>query len=315
MNHLQANTSKKIPLILLGGSDEKAGPVPADLNEGDMLRGNKGLMQLPNGKTLADELVTRFRTSGCFQEPVLIGPAEEYENKISCEIENSHGDLSMTLSHVNSLIRERYSNETSLAICATDILPTVDEIQKIMRESYQPNCESAFWCQLIRSEPDEMGASSWKPNYLFKTEQDSQPVIFYPGHLVIIDPKAIRIKMMIHLLKIAYQHRNIELSKRPRSLLFAGLWELIREDFQNLFRCQLPVLSWSIPYHALTGYRRFRKKELTIPELGNIVAHMFLHRKELHERKQPAVFSVSDIRSFAKDIDTKAEWEEIAHRI
>src|SRR5437870_5269488 len=64
----------RLPLIILAGSDRQAGPVPAGLHPEQLLRGCKGAHRLPSGRPLIAELVDRYRHSGRFSEPIVIGP-------------------------------------------------------------------------------------------------------------------------------------------------------------------------------------------------------------------------------------------------
>lgn len=85
------------------------------------------------------------------------------------------------------------------------------------------------------------------------------------------------------------------------------------EDLRNLFRLQWPILTISIPYHASTAFFKYRRGTGTVADFERVVARGFLHRRHLHDAQdRPVVFSVSPIAAFAKDLDTIAEFTEVA---
>jgi len=76
----------RLPIIVLASSDSRPGAVPDGMHRDKMLSGPKGTIQLQNGRCLAAELVDRIRSSGCFAEPILLGPKQWYDGKVDCEI-------------------------------------------------------------------------------------------------------------------------------------------------------------------------------------------------------------------------------------
>src|SRR5947208_9184596 len=87
----------RLPLIILAGSDRQAGPVPAGLRPEQVLRGCKGAHRLPSGRPLVAELIGRYRGSGRFADPIVVGPEHVYRGLIDCEVVHVEGNLADTL--------------------------------------------------------------------------------------------------------------------------------------------------------------------------------------------------------------------------
>lgn len=302
----------QIPIMILGGSDSKPGPVPEELEHAQMLRGYKGAIALPNGNCIAQELVKRIRLTNLFQDPVLLGPQSVYQNLVDCRVVDVDGNLAETLRAVRNEMLSLPDPAQPVAIIACDILPTSHELMELVETCYRPHAQSCLWGQLIAVEPTAMGASSWKPAYSFPPEPGAEPRTMYPGHLVIVRPVAVRIRLLNHLMQLAYRHRNLKLRRRPFPMITKGLGQLIREDCRNLLRGQLPVLSVSIPWHCLTAFFRFQRRQLSVSEFSRTVMKVFLHRDVHESDSPPVVFSTTSLTSFAKDIDTKDELAEMS---
>lgn len=303
--------SARIPVLVLAGSDDRPAPVPSGLRPDDMLTGFKGAMPLPWGRCLAAELVERLRCSGRFADPIVIGPRHVYEELVDCEVVDAAGNLALTFERIRELIRTRFDAAAPIAVITCDVLPTVSELQTLMTESYDPHSECHFWGQLVHAEPIHMGAGHWKPSYRFRRAADQPLINLYPGHLVIVRPAALRIRLTSHMLRLAYSFRNVDLNRRWLRMILRGSGQLIAEDMRNLLRLKAPLLSILIPFYCLRAYGQYRRGRLTVPNFGHYVGKVFLHRASLHTAlSAPVVFSITPIVSLAKDIDTKAEWAE-----
>jgi hypothetical protein len=300
-----------LPLLILANSDRQAGPVPRGLRPEDMLRGFKGAHRLASGRCLAAELVERYRQSGRFADPILIGPRHVYQGEVDCEIVHVEGNLPETLNGLREVVLSRFDPASPVAFSTCDILPTPDEVRRLLETSYDPHADCVFWGQLVEARPQALGASAWKPGYRFVRERAEADLNLYPGHLVIARPAALRIRLTNHLLSLAYRYRNRDLRRRPWRMVASGLGRLLWADLRSLLMGRLPILTLSIPYHGLKGYYRFRRGKLTPREFEYRLAKTFLHRdfhRAAHGR--PVVFAITSILSFAKDIDTVAELAE-----
>ena len=155
-----------------------------------------------------------------------------------------------------------------------------------------------------------MGASSWKPGYGFARDDGARDNL-YPGHLIIIRPEALRLELTTRLLHLAYRHRNKPLLQRAVSMSLKGLGLLIAQDLRNLLRLQVPVLTLAIPLICWSAYLAYRRGHLGVARFEQAVSRLFVHRDHRDSNtRRPVVFTVTDVLSLAKDLDTKAELEE-----
>lgn len=307
--------SVRLPILVLGGSDPGPDAVPQGMPPGQMLSGFKAAQPLPWGRCLAAEVIERLRQSGRFHDPLLVGPRRIYEGLVDVTIADVEGNLAATLQRAVEAVAEHFCTSAPVAFITSDILPTAEEICRLLDESYLPHQDAVFWGQFIAAEPETMGAGDWKPSYHFRPDRERPPQNFYPGHLVIARPDALRLPLAVYLLSLAYRYRNRELRRRYLRMVARSLWRFFQEDLQNLVRGQLPGLTVSIPYHALTAFFKYRRGTAAVADFERAVARGFLHRRHVHDaRDRPVVFSVTPITSFAKDIDTIAEFTEAAER-
>jgi len=307
--------SSRIPIVVLGGSDPRPGSVPAGMSADQMLTGCKGARMLPWGRCLVAELLDRIRRSDRFREPLLVGPQRVYADLVDVPIVDVEGDLAATLEQLIEAVRSRYGLEAPVAVTSSDILPTADELCRLLDESYEPHQEALFWGQLVAAEAAAMGASTWKPSYYFRPDKNSAPQNMYPGHLVIARLGTLRLGLTIHFLRLAYRYRNRELHQRLVRIVARSVGRLIWEDLKNLAAGQLPTLTISVPYYALSAFFQCRRRQATVADFEHAVAKGFLHRRYLtaaHGR--PVVFSVTPILALAQDIDTQAEFAAFAAR-
>lgn len=302
--------STLIPILILAGSDLRHGPVHPELSPQEVLSGFKGAIRLPWGKCIAAELVDRYRNSGRFADPVLIGPKSVYQQLVDCEIVDIAGTLADSLRVAQQYIATRFAQEAPVAVSACDILPTPQETRRLMEESYDPHHAAQFWWQLVTAGPQDLGASSWKPCYAIRQMPDESPRTMYPGHLIIYRPAAVRSDLLIRLLTLAYRHRNRPLGKRVLPMLFQGIGMLAKQDVRNLGSGQLPLLTCSIPWHFLRAYSQFRHQSLTISGLELHLGRVLLHRRFRRDRR-PVVLALTSVHSFAQDIDSQRELDAL----
>ncbi|MCA9217249.1 MAG: hypothetical protein KDB27_29470 [Planctomycetales bacterium] len=302
----------RLPIIVLAGSDSRPGAAPDGMDPDEMLAGPKGTIPLQNGRCMAAELVHRIRASECFSEPLLLGPKQWYADKVDCEITHVEGSLIDTLRLLARIISERFAGDDPVAITACDILPSVADFQRLLENDYAPHAESVFWWQMVESQPEDMGASSWKPTYHMPLQQGDSPRTLYPGHVVIVRPSALRFQLINRLLELAYKYRNRPLNKRHIGITLGAIRALITQDLMNLREFQLPVLTFVLPYVGLRDFFKYRNGTATLRDHEYFLAKTFLHRRFHHvANNRPFVIAATTLRSFAKDIDTKAELEEV----
>ena len=221
------------------------------------------------------------------------------------------GNLATTLQRTVAAIGERYGPADPVAVTTCDILPAPEDFRRLIDESFQPQAQALFWTQLVAAPAQMMGASSWKPAYGLRPNRDRASVAVYPGHLVIVRPQALRTDLTIYLLRLAYRYRNRELRQRRLRMILHGLGRLLTEDLNELLHFQPPTVTASLLYFTLRGYRRYCQGRATIGDVEQAIARAFLHRSARQSGPaQPVVFCLTDIVSFAKDIDTLDELAE-----
>lgn len=302
----------RLPIIILAGSDSHPGAVPAELSPSAMLTGPKGTLQLRSGRCMAAELIARIRASQRFAEPLLLGPRQWYEGKVDCEISHVAGSMIHSLRCLTDIMQERFSGSQPVAVTPCDILPSSTDFQQLLDEDYARHADAIFWWQMIEGQPSAMGACAWKPSYRLPPNVGQVPRSLYPGHLVIARTCALRFPLMNRMLELAYRYRNRVLEKRYIGMTCRVLGTLMVQDLCNLPRLQVPMLTFQVPSLGLRGYFRYRRGKATLREVENFLAKSFLHRR-FHGAAggRPVVISISSLLSFAKDIDTQAELDEL----
>lgn len=303
----------RIPILILGGSDAKRGPLHEELSANEVITGFKGALPLPSGRSLAAELIDRYRQTDRFQDPILLGPREVYRDLVDCEIVDVRGPLSTTLECLEQQVDCRWPSRQPIAVSACDILPSTNEIGELLASGYDQHPECQFWWEMIVSDPESLGASSWKPKYRIRRTQESPPEPMYPGHLVIFQPDAVRLDVWVRIMALAYQYRNLPIRKRILPMLFRGLMTLAAQDTQNLTKGQFPILSVSIPWHFLRAFAAFHKGTLTIPKFEERIGRVLLHRA-FRANSNAVVVTLTELRSFAQDIDSIREYQAVQNQ-
>ncbi len=303
--------SDLLPVLVMAGGNDQVETIPEGVAPEDILRGFKGAVRLPSGRCIAAELVQRMRDSQRFEDPILVGPRRVYEDLVDCEISDTTGDLLANIQRFATLLSERYPDRP-VAVSACDILPTAEEFRTLLDEDYAPSAVSGLWWQMIAAEAEEMGVSSWKPSYRIRPAPREPLLNLYPGHLLVLRPNAVRLDWFNMFLMMAYRYRNRSIYERliRITLRAVGLW--LEADWRRLRQFRCPGRTFAAPYGILKTYLRYTARRLTVPELAAELSRQIMVRDDAGAMPQPVAMTVTRIRSFAKDIDTRRELEEIA---
>lgn len=305
---------EQLPIFILAGSDQKGGPVPVNMTEEEMLRGYKGAIRLPNGKSLAQELIDRMRASGAFSEIFLIGPARVYEGMVDCEVIDVEGKLPVVFEALRLGMYEKCDPTRHVAICACDILPTAAEFQELIKDGFAPSVTARIWWQLVRADEKAMGASEWKQAYQLLPAPDEEcPVPYYPGHLVVLQPDSLRLRLINQLLALSYKYRNKTIRHRFWPMSLEGGWELIKQDLLGLLRGKIPKLTWTVFSQCLLGLWSYRQNKMSVAEFETRLGNLFVHRDFRGPRS--AVVTETTFVSFAKDFDSHVELKELIQNL
>jgi len=282
------------------------------MHDDDMLTGFKGMLPLPDGRVLVAELIDRYRRSGRFLDPVLVGPAQVYHDaSLQCEIVDCDGSIAETLQTAMQVVEHRFGNESPVGMTTCDVLPDVAELQELLATGYDPVRECVFWGQLIEAQPAQMGASNWKPRYSFTPRDGGAALNVYPGHLVIMRAAALDIEVAITLVRLAYLYRNRPLLRRIPGMMAHGVAMLARHDFSRWRRLRWSAASLNVPWQCLSAYSRYRHGRFDVLHFERAFASTFVrsaYRSAAEGR--PVRFVTSASLSLAKDLDTKAEFAE-----
>lgn len=299
-----------LPVLVMAGGNDQVETIPEGVAPEDVLKGFKGAVRLPSGRCIAAELVHRMRESRRFEDPVLVGPRHVYRDLVDCEISDTPGDLLANIQRFATLLTERYPNRP-VAVSACDILPTAEEFRALLDEGYAPSAGSGLWWQMIAAEAEEMGVSSWKPSYRIRPAPQEPPLNLYPGHLLVLRPNAVRLDWFNMFLMMAYRYRNRSIYERliRITLRAVGLW--LQEDWRLLRNGRCPGRTLAAPYGILRTYLRYTVRRLAVPELAAELSRQVMVRDGAGGMPHPVAMTVTRIRSFAKDIDTRRELEEI----
>lgn len=302
--------SELLPIIILAGGNDRLETIPDGFAAEDMLRGFKGAVKLPSGRCIAAELVHRVHESNRFEPPVLVGPRRVYGDLVDCEIVDTDGDLLSTITAFTGLMSQRYADRP-VAVSACDILPTGADFRELLDQEYAPNAGSGLWWQLIEAEPAEMGASRWKPSYGLRLSPDRPPLNLYPGHLLILRSGAVRLDWFNRFLMLAYRFRNRSVYERVVriTLRAMGLW--LADDLRSLGAFRWPGRIVAAPYGIFRTYFRYRRGRLTVAGLAAELARQVMVPGSTAPGVPAVAMVVTRLRSFAKDIDTRQELEEI----
>ncbi|HVS65192.1 MAG TPA: hypothetical protein VMT85_17000 [Thermoanaerobaculia bacterium] len=300
-----------IPLIIMGGSDRLAGDLPSWVQDQSPITGAKGATIVLDGRRLVDVLIDRFRRATDLFAPIYIaGPAAGYA-QIASEVEviDTDGGFGRNIASAIEFARKRHPG-SSLAMSTCDILPEPDELRSLI-EDYLRELPCDFWFPIIAVDERELGASEWKPRYQL-VPRSGQPVSVLPGHLVVFDPEAMRLRFLYRLLQVGYSTRNRSVLHRRTAFVRHLLLSVITQDLLHLVTLRVPNVTWDTWRYGYFAARRLRDGTLTQDELETVIRRMFVRRR--HRKRHPnrrARLPILRGMSLARDIDTREEAEAL----
>ena len=299
---------RKIPLIILGGSDPHPTTLPPGSEGRHPLSGCKGVDIKLAGRCLIDVLIDRLEASGGFDPIWIAGPARVYEQaETSARVIDTNGGFGENIQAALDVMVAEYSGQ-EVAIATCDILPELDELQDLL-EDFWMCAPTDLWFPVIRAdEKQDLGASDWKPRYQLRPRTGADAISILPGHILIFDPRSLRLDFLYRLFDLAYSTRNRPLHYRRSFILRRVLAGLLRQDFLHLLAFRLPTLTWDVAVHGVRAANRLRKGLATIEEMEDAVRHMFITRKhrQAHPHRRVRIRITSSM-SIARDIDTVEE--------
>ncbi|MEE8139020.1 MAG: NTP transferase domain-containing protein [Thermoanaerobaculia bacterium] len=310
----QRGSRHPLPLIIMAGSD----PQPATLPEAGAklhpLRGPKGMALKVRGRPLIDLLLERLRGSGCFEPIFIAGPARVYG---AARAGARVIDTDVTFGkNIQAALEEAVVEcpGQPIAVTSCDILPEVEELHDLMDDYYR-NAPLDFWFPLILApeEARKLGASAWKPQYRIAPQPGEEPKSLLPGHLVVIDPDAMRLELVYRSFNVAYAGRNRGILYRLALIVSHVFVGLLVQDLRQILRLRLPTLTFTVIHNGVAFALQLRRGVSTPDELADRLHRIFVsyrHRRRFPDRR--GRLPLMKALWLAKDIDTVEEARELA---
>ena len=302
------------PLVLLAGSDAR----PPRLTEAGRgyraLAGHKSAELHIEGRSLVRCVLDRLAASNRFSGLYVAGPSRIYAGLVDgARLVDCDDRLEDNLRAAFEAVREDYPHGP-IAFLASDILPDPEAIRTVMdRYAQDAPCDVFFPLAELPDDEAVLGPSDWKPRYRIRPDVDSAPSTILPGHLVIVDPDALRIGLVYRLIALSYRTRNRPIGGRGLAMLRGVLMTALREDLRQLFTLGLPDLTAAVIADGAAVVMGLKSGNMTRERLERAVRRVVVsygHRRR-YPRREVRLPIVADILSLARDIDT----EEEAHAI
>lgn len=306
-----------VPLIVLAGGDAKPSELPEAGAELHPLEGPKGLALQVQGRPIIDVLVDRLKASGYFDPIFIAGPADMYGHERSgCRVVDTNSTFGANIrAAVDAVMLECPGKPIAVTTC--DILPEEAELHRLM-EDYYHHAPMDFWFPAILApeETEKLGASSWKPRYRIAPLPGAEPRSLLPGHLMIVDPEAVRRPLVYRTFDLAYQSRNRPILYRLGLIVGHVFGGLVFQDLKLLLTFRLPTMTFTVINNGVRLALHLRQGVVTPEELGERLHRIFVRYE--HRRRYPDRVGRLPLKhglSIAKDIDTVEEAEEIAQEL
>lgn len=312
----EAMSDSRVPIVILGGSDRRAGPLPESAAERHALAGYKGASIRIGERPLVECIIDRIADSGHFGSIFIAGPARIYRDSSRARVIDTDGSFADNIRHSIEAVGEAHPGQP-LAFISCDVLPQPGALPQVMRH-YEARRPCDVWYPMIRAprRGEALGESAWKPTYRIVPEPGRPAERTLPGHLVVVDPSALRLEFMYQLFQIAYRTRNRPIRYRRTVMLRGLLRALIGQDLLHLLALRPPTLTWTVVRAGLGAAQKLRRGTITCDELERALRRMFVtarHRR-LHPRRRIHV-PILDALSLALDIDTEEEARALGGRL
>ena len=302
------------PLVVLAGSDSR----PARLAESGRgyrpLTGFKSASLEIDGRPLVRCILDRLVESGRFSDLYVAGPSQVYSGLVDgARLVDCNDRLEGNLRTAFEAVREDHPHGP-IAFLASDILPEVETIRAVMdRYADDAPCDVFFPLAQVPDDAAALGPSAWKPRYRIRPDAESRPRTILPGHLIIVDPDALRIRLVYRLIALSYRTRNRPMGGRGLTMLRGVLMTALHEDLRQLFTPGLPDLTAAVIADGAVVVMGLRSGNMTRERLERAVRRVVVssgHRRR-YPRRKVQVPILAGALSLARDIDTEEEAREI----
>ena len=310
-------TNRTLPVIVLAGSDRQPVDLPRGGHDKHPLSGYKGVDVRIGGRTLIEVVIERLRSSGHFDPIYVVGPAGPLEPVRSCaRLVVSDGTFGRNIK-VSLEAAQRENPGRPIAFITSDVLPEVDTIRALMAD-YDEQGPCDMWFPMIRSPEDRqrLGASAWKPGYRIVPSEGEPAVGILPGHLVVVDPAALRLRFLYRLIQLGYQTRNRSITYRRGVMVRGVVFALLYQDLMHLLSFRPPSLTWSVMWSGITAGRELKAGTITRSRIEEAMRKIFVTSR--HRRRHPdrrVLMPIVEGLSLAMDIDTEEEARQVGGKV
>ncbi len=300
------------PTIILGGSDRRPGVLPERGKDKHPLAGYKGALIRVGGRPLVSVITERLQASGSFGPIYIAGPREVYGDlKTGAEVIDTNGSFGENIEAAIETVRA-LNPGLPIAFHTCDVLLSVDELRELA-DLYRSCDNGDFFFPLVRvpDSPAGMEESAWKPKYRIPLVEGGEPVSILPGHLVIVNPTALRLPFIYRLFQIGYATRNRSIGERRNKMVIGVAAQLLWQDFLHLMSGRLPLLTYNVIGTGVPAAQKLRRGTASLAYIERCLRRIFI--KALYRAKHPettARLPVVDILALAADLDTEEEVRE-----
>lgn len=303
-----------IPLIILAGGDRTATRLPEKGADKHPITGLKGFDIQLGGHAMVDVLLERLRPSAAFGPIYIAGPIEVYgEAREEARVIDTDGSFGENVdTSVHEVMKEHPTGPVAFITC--DVLPDLEELQLLL-EDYRQHRPLAFWYPLILTptDPEKLGASSWKPQYRIRPDGSKEASGVLPGHLVIVEPSRFRLELVSRVFGLAYKSRNRSIGYRFFYIVSQVLLYVLGQDLRRVLKLRPPTFTITLMFHAIWMSWRLRQGTITASELAERLRQLLI--KKDREKSNRGRVALLNAMTLAKDIDTLEEAEEKAREL
>jgi hypothetical protein len=305
--------AERIPIIILGGSDRRSVELPDSGRDKHPISGCKGVDILIDGRPMVESVVRRLDASGHFGPIYVAGPSRAYRQVSSAaRLIDTDGSFGENIRVSMEAVRAAHPG-LPVGFITCDVLPDTALLSGLMEE-YRRQAPCDLWFPLIRAPEDssELGEFSWKPVYRIAPGEGEPALRLLPGHLVVVDPDALRLDFLYRLFQIGYRTRNRPINRRRAAMVRGVFLELLYQDLLHVLGLRLPTLTWGVLSSGIRAATALRKGTITRARLEGAMRRIFV--RDRHRRRHPErriLVPLVEGLSLALDIDTEEEAREI----
>ncbi len=303
-----------LPLIILAGGDRTPTRLPEEGAGKHPLAGLKGFDIRLGDRPIVDLLLDRLRAAEAFDPIYIAGPAcvfgRTHQGAPVIDTDGTFGE-NISVSIAQATVEHPSG---PLAFISCDVLPDLEELRRLL-EDYQQHIPLTFWFALILApaEREQLGASSWKPQYRVRQEGSGEASRILPGHLAIIEPSRFRLGVTSRAFELSYESRNRPIVYRLFYIVGHILLFLLSLDLKRLLRLKPPTLTVSLVVNGILLAWRLRRGTITNTELADRLRRIFI--KTSRKQSDRCRVALMDAMTLARDIDTVEEAAERAREL